>query len=126
MHTCCARTHFQPQVFSFYRPAQPLCDVTFDPPRFFQMWFDLGHGSRVFWISGLFFPKAFFFLTGAMHNFARKYGKEIGLLSFSRQAMDHISDAPCAVDCTTTSDLSLFEGHSFNHELRSSTSVQID
>ena len=42
-----------------------------------------------------------------MRNFARKYGKEIGLLSFSRQAMDHISDAPCAVDCTTTSDLSL-------------------
>jgi len=60
--------------------------------RFFQMWFDLGKAPPCFWVSGIFFPQAFF--TGAMQNFARKYGEEIDLLSFCQKTMDHISDAP--------------------------------
>ncbi|CAJ1336216.1 unnamed protein product [Effrenium voratum] len=68
--------------------------------RFFQMWFDLGHAPPCFWVSGIFFPQAFF--TGAMQNFARKYGEEIDLLSFSQHTMDHISDAP--VQLTTPPD----------------------
>jgi len=57
---------------------------------FFQMWFDLGTPPPVFWISGIFFPQAFF--TGAMQNFARKYKEEIDLLSYRQNCMDNIKE----------------------------------
>ncbi|CAJ1362220.1 unnamed protein product [Effrenium voratum] len=55
---------------------------------FFQNWNDLGHTPPVHWISGIFFPQAFF--TGAMQNYARKHGEEIDLLSFSQKVMDNV------------------------------------
>jgi dynein heavy chain len=58
--------------------------------QFFQSWFDLGKTPPVHWISGIFFPQAFF--TGAMQNFARKYGEEIDLLSFAHKALDDVQD----------------------------------
>jgi len=59
--------------------------------EFFQMWFDLGKPPPCFWISGIFFPQAFF--TGAIQNYARKFKEEIDLLSYSHTPMDHIGDA---------------------------------
>merc|ERR1719446_838573 len=57
---------------------------------FFQMWYDLGACPACFWISGIFFPQAFF--TGAMQNFARKHGEEIDLLSYSQSLMDEVNE----------------------------------
>jgi len=56
--------------------------------EFFQDWFDLGHSPPSFWISGIFFPQAFF--TGALQNFARKFNEEIDLLSFKHSPMDTV------------------------------------
>jgi len=58
--------------------------------QFFQNWNELGKTPPVHWISGIFFPQAFF--TGAMQNYARKHGEEIDLLSYSHKAMDDILD----------------------------------
>eukprot|EP00435_Cladocopium_sp_Y103_P045300 s441_g13.t1 len=57
---------------------------------FFQNWNDLGKTPPVHWISGIFFPQAFF--TGAMQNYARKHGEEIDLLSFSQKVMDNVTN----------------------------------
>mmetsp|Transcript_3532 Transcript_3532/g.8513 ORF Transcript_3532/g.8513 Transcript_3532/m.8513 type:complete len:507 (-) Transcript_3532:35-1555(-) len=58
--------------------------------QFFQAWNDLGRTPPVHWISGIFFPQAFF--TGAMQNFARKYGEEIDLLSYRHKVMSEVQD----------------------------------
>jgi dynein heavy chain len=58
---------------------------------FFQMWFDLGSSPSCFWISGIFFPQAFF--TGAMQNYARQYNEEIDLLSYQQIPLDDCKDA---------------------------------
>ncbi|CAE8619847.1 unnamed protein product [Polarella glacialis] len=58
--------------------------------QFFQAWIDLGKTPPVHWISGIFFPQAFF--TGAMQNYARRHGEEIDQLSYSQRLMDDIQD----------------------------------
>jgi dynein heavy chain len=58
---------------------------------FFQMWYDLGKAPPCFWVSGIFFPQAFF--TGAIQNFARQYNEEIDLLSYKQIPLDDIKDA---------------------------------
>merc|ERR1719272_193427 len=57
---------------------------------FFQMWYDLEKPPPLFWVSGIFFPQAFF--TGAMQNYARKFNEEIDLLSYKHIMMDHIKN----------------------------------
>eukprot|EP00928_Gymnodinium_smaydae_P009061 TRINITY_DN13347_c0_g3_i1.p1 TRINITY_DN13347_c0_g3~~TRINITY_DN13347_c0_g3_i1.p1 ORF type:complete len:4331 (+),score=1052.12 TRINITY_DN13347_c0_g3_i1:55-13047(+) len=59
--------------------------------QFFKMWTNLKHSPSLFWISGIFFPQAFF--TGAMQNFARKYNEEIDLLSFTQSVLSEVKDA---------------------------------
>jgi len=61
-----------------------------DRCAFFQMWYDLGKPPPCFWVSGIFFPQAFF--TGAMQNCARKYNYEIDLLSYKQIPLDDVAD----------------------------------
>lgn len=61
-----------------------------DRCAFFQMWYDLAKAPPVFWISGIFFPQAFF--TGAIQNYARKFNEEIDLLSYRQSPMDDVKD----------------------------------
>lgn len=58
--------------------------------EFFQAWYDLGKPPPVFWVSGIFFPQAFF--TASIQNFARKYKEEIDLLTNRHIVMSHITD----------------------------------
>jgi dynein heavy chain len=62
-----------------------------DRVAFFQLWYDLGKAPPVFWVSGIFFPQAFF--TGAIQNYARKHNEEIDLLSNRQIMLDDIKDA---------------------------------
>jgi len=52
---------------------------------FFKRWFDGGHPVS-FWISGLFFPQAFF--TAVMQNFARKHRYAIDRINFECEVKD--------------------------------------
>ncbi|KAL7754340.1 hypothetical protein RI367_000321 [Sorochytrium milnesiophthora] len=61
--------------------------------RFFQNWIDRSTPT-VFWVSGFFFTQSF--LTGALQNFARKYGIPIDLLvmQFNVLPQDDSTEAP--------------------------------
>jgi len=56
-----------------------------DRIKFFQRWHDHGHPIS-FWISGLFFPQAFF--TAVMQNFARAHKFAIDRIDFDVEVMD--------------------------------------
>jgi len=58
---------------------------------FFTMWTELGAPPPCYWISGIFFPQAFF--TGAIQNYARRNNEEIDLLSFGQEVMDEVKNA---------------------------------
>jgi len=57
---------------------------------FFQGWIDLGCTPPCFWVSGIFFPQAFF--TGALQNHARMHQEEIDLLSFQQSTLNDVSN----------------------------------
>jgi len=57
---------------------------------FFQAWIDLGCTPPCFWVSGIFFPQAFF--TGALQNYARMHEEEIDRLSFQQRTLDDVSN----------------------------------
>jgi len=58
--------------------------------QFLQNWCDLGATPPCFWISGFFFPQAFF--TGATQNYARKFSLAIDTLTFNMRALDEVME----------------------------------
>merc|ERR1719181_1054806 len=55
---------------------------------FVQSWVKLEHSPPVYWISGFFFPQAFF--TGALQNYARKHTIAIDELDYDFKVFDEI------------------------------------
>ena len=66
------------------KPLAAWVDDLVERLNFIQNWIKNGTPS-IYWISGFFFPQAFF--TGTLQNFARKHIKPIDTVSFSFQVM---------------------------------------
>merc|ERR1719171_2124958 len=62
----------------------------FERVGFLRRWNEGAATPPVFWVSGFFFPQAFF--TGVMQNFARKSSLPIDSLSFGMSLLDEIVD----------------------------------
>jgi len=79
---------WQPNIgFLSLKPLASWIIDLLDRIDFLQKWVDNGPPAT-FWISGFFFPQAFF--TGQMQNYARKHTIAIDQLSFENKVYDEI------------------------------------
>ena len=76
-----------PKGFLSLKPLASWQQDLTDRTEFLATWVEKGSPVS-FWISGFFFPQAFF--TGAMQNYARKYEIAIDELSFEYKVYDEI------------------------------------
>lgn len=108
------------KAYPSLKPLSSWVKELWERVAFITKWIDKGI-PIVFWITGFYFPQAFF--TGSLQNFARKYGLPIDSIQFNFVMMDVPHDKIDSLDTPPKDGVFItglyLEGARWNPEIKS-------